>query len=56
VSAEQIVAAVAGTVAIVASLLAMLVARPRPTNSLEALYLVVPVAGVIVLVAAVARL
>jgi hypothetical protein len=55
VSAEQIVLAVAGTLGIVASLLAMLVTRPRPTNPLEALYLVVPVAGVIALVAAVAR-
>lgn len=54
-TAEQIVLAVAGTLAIAASLLAMVATRPRPTNPLEALYLVVPVVGVVVLVFAVAR-
>jgi hypothetical protein len=54
-TAEQIVHAVAGTIAIVASLVAMVVTRPRPANPLDVLYLVVPVAGIIVLVAAVGR-
>lgn len=51
----QLVLAVAGLTAIVASLTAMVLTRPRPTSLLEVTYLAVPVVGVIALVAAIAR-
>lgn len=52
---QQVVLAVAGILAIVSSLVAMVVTKPRPTGPLEALYLTVPVLGVIVLVTFIAN-
>jgi hypothetical protein len=52
-TAEQVVLAVAGTIAIAASMVALVVTRPRPRSILDSLYLMIPVAGVIALVGAV---
>jgi hypothetical protein len=52
-SAEQLVLALAGTAAIVASLIVVVVTRPRPASLLEVVYGAAPVLGVIALVAAV---
>lgn len=52
-SAEQLVLALAGTAAIVASLVVVVVTRPRPASVLEVVYVAAPVLGVIALVAAV---
>lgn len=54
-SVEQVVLAISGTAAVVASLLVVITTVPRPKSALEALYLALPAAGVIALVAAVAR-
>jgi hypothetical protein len=54
VTADQVVLAAAGTLAIVSALAALVVTRPPPRSLLDVLYLAVPVLGVILLVSAVA--